>query len=591
MPIIEEELYIAVNRCDVEHTISLLEQGADVNSLINSGRTILGRAAQLGNARLVQVLLEAENYLPPPDSGDTLQGSSGDIPESSSASSAAAAKDNGNEVQPDSQDSTCVDPETCSWKGDMMSAAKNSIWWKDSDYELGLGLFHALREKTVPKRPGPCDVNLPDFHDRMPIHYAAESGQVEVIQLLLNAGSMVNVSDSDNITPLHLAVSRGHEDAVELLLKAGSRVNSKTSDKSSAMHIAASRGFPRIIDMLLRYGAKIDILDVSDRTPLLLAVTRGHCAVVQLLLNKGAKVNSEEIHGYTPLSEAVWQKDDELVCLLLEAGAKINTHHYLLHYCVLHRSRLLCHILIKFGAFLNIRDDSGDTPLLLAVRTAQVDIVELLLEHGSSANLVNGLSGQTAIHEAVEHISELELDTFVSVLELLLRYSGRLNSESFTPGDYPLYRAILMDKFLFAEELIRNGADANLGNVFTCNIDNLCLAHRKNHFRTVQLLVHSGFELRLTPWLEILPPYIHHNYYSFNSIRGWLIYMKMNPMKLSELCRITIRRSMQENIIPKVNKLHTPMPIKNYLLFRNTQFLEEETSNTENAGNANIFLR
>ncbi|XP_076323734.1 uncharacterized protein LOC143232334 isoform X2 [Tachypleus tridentatus] len=630
---LEEDLYEAVNKQDLEGLKQLLRQGANVNNLVHSGRTILGRAVQLGNIEVIETLINAEEYLPEEEEEevnmdeqnedeflDTEFFAWDEDPLSFSCTESYTVEVK-NDLSPSNSGSLSVN-------GNFSNPRSNDHWSIPSKpTERALGLFQTLRKYTSHRRS--CDVNLPDFYDRMPVHYASELGNPEVLAMLLKAGPKhsdedgfqmselamlrlhgrgilyllenlcfsnccrVNVSDSESVTPLHLAVCRGHEEVTEMLLKAGSRVNSKTrytSDKSTALHVAASRGFPKIVDMLLNSGAKIDVLDSSDRTPLFLAVNRANHDVVRLLVKRGARVNVEEIHGYTPLAEAVWYKDVELVDILLKGGAKVVGHHHLLHYCVMHRCPRLTHLLLQAGSFVNSRDDSGDTPLHLAVRASQVEIIEDLLAYGGDVNLTSGLSGQTLIHEAVDGIRLQEFDTFCIILHLLMRRGSKLNVESFTPGDTPLYRAILLDKFCFAKELIRCGSDVNMGCVYSCNIDNLCLARRKNHFHTVRLLVFAGFHLWQTPWLEILPPTMPHSF-PLNTIKKWLIYMKSNPMNLSDLSRIVVRRRLGENLVYKINRLLLPERIKRYLLLEDVMDDMEASSSTADVNNANQSYR
>ena len=54
-----------------------------------------------------------------------------------------------------------------------------------------------------------------------PLHEAANSGHLKVIELLLHHGADVNCLTVSNSTPLHLAVSGGHNDCVLLLLAYG----------------------------------------------------------------------------------------------------------------------------------------------------------------------------------------------------------------------------------------------------------------------------------------------------------------------------------------------------------------------------------
>uniref|UniRef100_T1J709 SOCS box domain-containing protein n=1 Tax=Strigamia maritima TaxID=126957 RepID=T1J709_STRMM len=410
-----------------------------------------------------------------------------------------------------------------------------------------------------------CNVNSADCYARTALHYAAEQGKMEIVKLLLKIGSLIDVSDSDGVIPLHLAVKGGHEECVETLVQTGSQVNRKTREKLSALHIASSRGYANIVKILLKHGAKIEALDASERTPLLVAVIRGNHEVGQVLISQGAKVNIEEIHGYTPLAEAIWQNDVILVKMLLQAGAKLTKSHYLLHHCVISRKFELVNLLLRNGCLVNIRDESGNAPLHIAVSAAEFPIVELLINYGAYVNFPNLIQGTTPLHEAVNGIPDWDHVKFTNILRLLIQHNCRLDAESVTTGDTPLYRAIMADKFNIASSLIRHGADANRGHVFSCNIDNLQVAQRKGNFILVRLLVYSGFDVRNTHWLEIFPSNVPYNY-SSDSIKGWLIYVKKNPLRLTDLCRKTVRQKLGNRVYPVVRTLLIPEKIKRFLL-------------------------
>ena len=86
--------------------------------------------------------------------------------------------------------------------------------------------------------------------------------------------------------------------------------------------------------------------------------------------------------GYTPLCQAVWQQEKEIVRLLLKAGAKLTHSDRLLHSAILHRCTDIAELLISAGSIINLRDDNGDTPLIIAARSGQADMVNLLLNNG-----------------------------------------------------------------------------------------------------------------------------------------------------------------------------------------------------------------
>ncbi|VDK50132.1 unnamed protein product [Anisakis simplex] len=65
---------------------------------------------------------------------------------------------------------------------------------------------------------------------RYPIHYAADYGQIEIMQYLLSKGADVNVTDVHGITALLAAVFEGHKQIVCLLLSKGARRDDKAPD-------------------------------------------------------------------------------------------------------------------------------------------------------------------------------------------------------------------------------------------------------------------------------------------------------------------------------------------------------------------------
>lgn len=216
--------------------------------------------------------------------------------------------------------------------------------------------------------PITCDVNVTDSYGRTALHYAAEQGYADIIEILLKAGCFVNAMDFEGMTPLYLASARGHTEAVTCLVSQSANVNLRATDKSTPLHSASSRGQLDIMKILLSNGSKVDALDYSDRSPLYVAAQRGHKNIVELLLSKGARVNLEEVHGYTALCEAVWQNNLDMAELLVSRGARVTQSHMLLHCAISQGNAEMARLLLIARSVPNIRDDHGNTPLLSAVK-------------------------------------------------------------------------------------------------------------------------------------------------------------------------------------------------------------------------------
>jgi ankyrin repeat protein len=59
------------------------------------------------------------------------------------------------------------------------------------------------------------------------LFHAAENGNHQKVQVLLDKGVDIHLQDEDNRTPLHLAAWRGHLETVQLLLQEGAKTQIK----------------------------------------------------------------------------------------------------------------------------------------------------------------------------------------------------------------------------------------------------------------------------------------------------------------------------------------------------------------------------
>ncbi|XP_046990026.1 serine/threonine-protein phosphatase 6 regulatory ankyrin repeat subunit A-like isoform X1 [Schistocerca americana] len=568
---IEDMLFSAISKGDVHNVGYLLSKGANMNVICGQGRTSLGLAAELGNTAVLQKLLDfsnapaiysrerdnrkrrAKKWKRDPELGGT------PVNQNHTAAAQTSTSNQAEVRTPEGMDALEWDPE--------MSATAPGPPDKDEEHWSRLYMWYAGildRTSTMYDIPHSCDVNHQDYYSRCALHYAAEQGHEDAVLLLTAAGCRVDIGDKENRTPLHLAASRGHSAVAVHLLDSGAEVNRKTSDRTSALHIAASRGFTNFVRVLLEHGANVDALDASDRTPLMLAVLRRRDQVVRVLVEHGAKVNIEEIHGYTPLCEAVWQKSVPMVKILLDAGAKVTQSHYLLHYAIMHRQVDMARLLLQAGCIVNLRDDNGDTPLIAAARTGNCEITELLLKNGANVNYSNGLTGSGPLHESVEYTRDSDFQTFVEMVKVLRSHGAILNAHSLTGGDTPLFRAILLQKYKAAALLIRLGSDVNMCDVNICGVDLVTLARKRNHFGLIRMLIYAGFNLHQN-FPEIEPPN-NPDALDLDSIDGWMKYMKYNPMRLTDLCRIVLRKQMGERVSEVVSKSFLPQILKSYMM-------------------------
>jgi hypothetical protein len=127
-----------------------------------------------------------------------------------------------------------------------------------------------------------------------PLHWAAYSGDVEVIEILLKAGADPNLpSDPFNYTPLHISAMHNKPQAIFTLHKHGGNAAMMTSAQdrqSHPIHMAARSGHVEAIDALLECGVDIDSTVSSGRTALLIAAANGRSAAVERLIQRGCDI-------------------------------------------------------------------------------------------------------------------------------------------------------------------------------------------------------------------------------------------------------------------------------------------------------------
>ncbi len=119
------------------------------------------------------------------------------------------------------------------------------------------------------------------------LHQAAEKGNLDEIENLLNEGVDIEVKDKLLFTPLHRAAENGNYMAVRLLLDKGAQVNAKSKYGVSPLHAAAQKGHADVVKLLLSRGAKLSSRTIAGDTPMDLAREKGLYEVCKVLRDYG----------------------------------------------------------------------------------------------------------------------------------------------------------------------------------------------------------------------------------------------------------------------------------------------------------------
>ena len=258
------------------------------------------------------------------------------------------------------------------------------------------------------------------WHNKKPLHWAAQGGHKELVEFLIAQGAAVDSKNEANETPLHYAAARGHKEVAEFLVSKGADMNARCQwgtpvtyavnsnhpdilkffiekganvtfveeNGFTLLHGSAWEGSKEVIELLIAKGIPVDVKTKFGRTPLQQASLGGNVDAAKVLISKGADVNYKGEEDWPPLYLAAKRGHTDLVSLLLESGASVDIRHEKSQRTPLHLAALngfggIAASLLEKGADPNAADVDGKTPLYYACRYGQGKVAKLLLSKGA----------------------------------------------------------------------------------------------------------------------------------------------------------------------------------------------------------------
>jgi ankyrin repeat protein len=236
---------------------------------------------------------------------------------------------------------------------------------------------------------------IPDYDIFSLFHHL--DADEELIQLFINAeGFDINKKNAEGKTYLDQAIHRRDLNLVKILLDNGAVSNSKEII-SDVVAFAIGNSNTELLDLLIQRNlinsATLNIENFYGKTPLITAVRllpsryEKSIHILQILLNAGADINLVTSKKICALSLAETFKNKEIYEFLLNAGAKPlrNAIHTAIEN---NKPELIVPLLSSGDLNINEKDFLGFTPLELAIKSSQFDLMKKLIEWGADLSIV-----------------------------------------------------------------------------------------------------------------------------------------------------------------------------------------------------------
>ena len=276
------------------------------------------------------------------------------------------------------------------------------------------------------------DVNALNERGISLIHYAIVFNNQEALNLLIDNFIDINIKDSHGDTPAHYCVINNRLGFLKTLLRHNADISIKNNDGQTVLYKACALGREKMISLFLE-SMQFDLYekDKKEETVFMALVRSRNLGLLNQLKLDDKIINEPNFNGDTPLHIASKAGDVEVVDFLL-----------------------------KNKAFVNAKNYSKETPLFYSVINQNREVIHSLIKAGAVLDCKSTF-GETIY----DLISSYDLLNYVN--EKSEQYKNYLYY-----ANYPLHYAIIIENL----EMVKKN----------CNIRNI---ERKDQYGYTPLML------------------------------------------------------------------------------------------------------
>ena len=252
------------------------------------------------------------------------------------------------------------------------------------------------------------DVNKPTHDARTYLFWAANKGNVDVVEYLISKGAKVNMEDSHGMTPISFAASAGQPNTklYDAFIKAGADVKQKNQEGASLLLLAIANDKDLVLtNYFISKGLSLNDKDAAGNTAFNYVAKTGNIELMKTLLQKGVKYNDNAIlmaaQGGRGTANGI-----EVYQYLESLGIKptvVNSNGENALHAIARKAnqKAIVDYFLSKGVDVNQPDNDGNTPFMIAASSSRdTATVVLLLSHVKNINQVNK-KGVSALAMAV----------------------------------------------------------------------------------------------------------------------------------------------------------------------------------------------
>ena len=362
-------------------------------------------------------------------------------------------------------------------------------------------IFHLLAQEGN-------DVNKLTHDGRTYIFWAANKGNVELMEYLLKQGAKIDVLDNHGYSVLNFAAATGqkntkvydlclangakltdldHHGANALLLVSqsakdfntinyfttkGLDLNSKDADGNGIFNYVAKSGNTAMMDQLIAKGVDYKTLNTEGGNAVIFASIGGRgpsngLDVFEYLEGKGLKANITTKNGVTPLHRlASKSKEEAVIIYFLNKGVDVNqadqNGNTPFINAASNNDLSIITLLEPNLKDINTVNKKGESALALAVKNNTAEVVSYLIKSGADVNVVDANGNNLTAYLLASYSPKSEAD-FNQKLALLTS-KGLDISKAQANGNTLYHLALDQDDFELLKLAIQYKVDINAEN-------------------------------------------------------------------------------------------------------------------------------